>query len=239
MSPGNKLIATAFFMVLSSVAHSEILFEDYFNTEPIGQGLVNLTHWTVVNPGGSVDVLYNGAHGNLPCRKSVGRCVDLDGSSSAAAHLVSKPIALQAGTYLLTYYLAGSQRGDTNAVDVFFNGQWLRTVTLESSAPYQKFIDTIKVTSPASASIEFKHAGGDNLGLLLDRVILAAYTPVQGTGGKVSNTGLSKVVCNNITTGQSVVIEPMNGAATWDCEQAGLVVSSGDKVEEILTGRVR
>jgi hypothetical protein len=59
--------------------------------------------------------------------------------------------------------------------------------------------------------------------------------PTVGAG----TTGLSNLfaLCQNRTTGQSAVI-PLAGAAQWDCEAAGLAVSAGDTVQQIVRGTV-
>ena len=57
-------------------------------------------------------------------------------------------------------------------------------------------------------------------------------------GGSVINTGLKKVVCKNVGTGQSVAIT-LNNAKSWNCTVAGLVTKKGDVVTETLKGSVR
>lgn len=226
-------------LMAAHLARAEVVFQDFFNQEPLGQGLVQLRQWSVVNDGGSVDVLHNGQHGNLPCRAQMGRCVDLDGSTGVAAHLVSVPITLAPGAYRLTYHLAGSHRGDPNSVEVRFNGKLLRTVQMDSGADYKRLSDLIEVDAAASASIEFTHLGGDHLGLLLDAVVLRSLNDSSVVGGVATRTELASVVCRNLSTGQSVAITSLPGQASWNCQAAGLALKPGDLIEEKIVGRVR
>lgn len=50
--------------------------------------------------------------------------------------------------------------------------------------------------------------------------------------GMSARTGV--VICKNQTTRQTVLIRIPNGAESWDCEEAGLVVNPGDKVKMIM-----
>jgi hypothetical protein len=172
---GGKMNRTVTILCWSAVAawtqpaFGAILFSDDFNgnaatalnTAPIG--------WT--QSSGTVDILLNGYVG-LPCVGGTGACVDLDGSTSDAAVLTSNTtLDLTAGIlYELTYFLAGSQRGDSNTVHVSFAGV-TQDHTLASSAAYAQF--TLAVTpgaDMAAQAIVFDHEGGNNFGLLLDNV---------------------------------------------------------------------
>ncbi|HZE89856.1 MAG TPA: hypothetical protein VE404_09920, partial [Verrucomicrobiae bacterium] len=62
--------------------------------------------------------------------------------------------------------------------------------------------------------------------------ITAGPTPVSGS---VRGVAPRKVVCTNLTTRQDVTLH-LKGAATWDCEAAGLVVHPGDVVVQKVKG---
>ncbi len=210
-----------------------VIFSENFDTEPTGLSKKTLTNWTVANAGsgGSVDLFGHGLYG-LPCAGNAGRCLDLDGTTSAAADLISKVLTLPTGTYTLSYRLAGSQRGDSNTVDVFFDETLLRTVTLDSSAPYTTFSDVFNVSSSTSGSIEFSHFGSDRKGLLLDSIVLTQNV-VSGDAAWAQPP--YNVKCKNNTTSQTVTIRK-NEKSTYDCEKSGLVVNSGDNVTVTITG---
>jgi hypothetical protein len=55
-------------------------------------------------------------------------------------------------------------------------------------------------------------------------------------GASVFDIILDRAVCRNVTTGQQVTLS--NPAPTWDCEVAGLLVSSGDRVTMQVHGTV-
>jgi hypothetical protein len=56
-----------------------------------------------------------------------------------------------------------------------------------------------------------------------------------GVGGVVTGLTPKRVVCWNLTTQKSVVIA--DGTKSWDCEEAGLRVRSGDRLLITISGR--
>ncbi len=66
---------------------------------------------------------------------------------------------------------------------------------------------------------------------------LGASPPPMPVGGTLTGTAGRRVRCVNLTTGQSVEIA-LGGGLSWNCEAAGLVVSPGDRVREIVSGEV-
>jgi len=59
---------------------------------------------------------------------------------------------------------------------------WEDATTLASDVPFTPFsLVFVPLTSTNSARIVFDHAGGDNLGLLLDNVVLADSIPEPET----------------------------------------------------------
>jgi hypothetical protein len=72
-------------------------------------------------------------------------------------------------------------------------------------------------------------AVGDFIGPLPD--VLSA-----GLGGTAIKQKLGVAVCSNTTSAQTVFI-PLGGTGTnWDCENAGLIVNTGDLVRTITIG---
>ncbi len=63
----------------------------------------------------------------------------------------------------------------------------------------------------------------------------AAYVFDPTVGGSASGVVTSSAVCRNHRSGQTVAI-PLGGAASWDCEAAGLGVSAGDRVTQQVNG---
>jgi hypothetical protein len=155
------------------------IFSDTFDTEP--GPLLNdfgLAKWSVTD--GSVDLIGSGPGGSsfnlLPGH---GYYIDLDGSTGNAGKMTSIPFTLTPGSYQLTLQLAGNQRGGPNDhvkvaikdfapssfFDVFFE------LDLPSGAPFQTFALPVTTSGTTSnARIVIDHAGGDNVGMLMDNV---------------------------------------------------------------------
>ncbi len=172
-----KPLAPAVLLLAWSVnGHTVPVFSDNFDAEPLGLNSVP-SQWTVSN--GTVDIIGPGLFDLLPGN---GNYIDLDGSTGNAGVLTSLPLTLNPGVNsTLLFDLAGSQRGDTNTVragmdfnaDSFFDV--FVDITLPSGAPFAQFSIPFTVAALTNnASIVFDHQGGDNLGLLLDDVILDA-----------------------------------------------------------------
>jgi YVTN family beta-propeller protein len=63
--------------------------------------------------------------------------------------------------------------------------------------------------------------------------------PAASLGGVVDRMSVKKLTCHNISTGQTVQLIQEVGLYIWDCEAAGLVVNTGDKVSIRLKGEVQ
>lgn len=157
-----------------SISACQVLFSDNFDSQP-QVSLTNFnafTNWAVFD--GSVDFVVEGGF-NLHCFGGFGKCVDLDGTSNNAARLVTKQtFVLDPGEYRLAFALSGNQRPPAaqDSVTVSFGTAYSETFTLLATDPYRMIRRTITVDSPISAKLEFAHAGGDNIGILLDNVSL-------------------------------------------------------------------
>jgi hypothetical protein len=57
----------------------------------------------------------------------------------------------------------------------------------------------------------------------------------NNVGGSVTGVSPRRVICQNLTTRQRVTI-PLGGAMSWDCESAGLVVHTGDTINQNVLG---
>lgn len=155
----------------ASAAQAVTVFSDNFDADTNGLNAVSFVGgWTVSD--GTVDVIgapppfFDLIPGN-------GHYVDLDGSSSNAGEF-SKALSLTGGvTYTASFQLAGSHRGDSNTVNVWF-GSTAATYTLASSDPLGT--QTLMFTPGASGmfSLTFANLGGDNVGALLDNVEVTA-----------------------------------------------------------------
>lgn len=71
--------------------------------------------------------------------------------------------------------------------------------------------------------------------LIFEASIDTIFASIADVGGSVTGVSPRRVICLNITTRQTVIIQ--NGAKSWNCEAAGLVVNPGDKILQKVLGR--
>lgn len=207
-----------------------VLFSDDFDAEPVQLNATKLNQWTVRD--GTIDVVANGTQG-LRCADG-GQCLDLDGSTSAAGRLVSNPIRLQPGSYVLSYQLSGNQRGGDDTVRVSFGVKKLRVLKLAADAPFKTYSDKFTLAKETTASIAFQNEGGDNVGLVLDGVRLTGAAAVV-TGVARTAKGYT-VVCQNVTTGAKASKTFLSMQA-WDCAEMGLAIAPGDRFTATVSGQ--
>lgn len=173
-----KQVATFLTAALLSVgANAGVIFIDNFDTEAGAAGnsitsYTGFTNWTVSN--GTVDVVANSNGWGITCTGGSGKCVDLDGSNGNAGILTSSLLSLGAGTYSLSFDISGNQRG--GAADSFtlaLGGFLNESFNLTAAAPWQTVTRTFTVLGDSANNIIFNHAGGDNIGIMLDNVSLS------------------------------------------------------------------
>lgn len=161
--------ATLALSLLSATAAQAVpLFNDTFDSEALGLNTA-LDNWTVSD--GTVDVVGTGFFDFYPGN---GNYLDLDGSTRDAGKITTNTLFnLLAGTYTLNFQLGGSARGESNTVTVALGSIYSEVFTLASNAGLTNVSRTITLASAAGAgALSFDHAGGDNMGLLLDDVSL-------------------------------------------------------------------
>ncbi len=169
-------------MGLIGTAQATIIFSDNFNTENGGAGTLNyngFTNWVVTD--GTVDLIGNGFYDFLPGN---GLYVDMDGSSSNAG-IMTHNFALAAGTYTLSYNLAGNHRNSSSelvGVNVGLGSLVNVTHALNQNDPFTTFTQSFSVNSLTLASLSFVGFGGDNISMLLDNIVLEHVNPVPEPG---------------------------------------------------------
>ena len=168
----NLVLATL--VAFGGAAQAAPVFSDDFNANATALNAVP-SGWTV--SGGTVDIIGNGYFDFIP---GSGAYVDLDGSSGAAG-LLSRSFSLSSGvTYVASLQLAGNQRdAATESVSVNFGGT-SASYSLPQSAGWTAYSLFFTPSSGGSFSISFANTGGDNVGMLLDNVSVAAV-PEPGT----------------------------------------------------------
>ncbi|MBF0413330.1 MAG: VPLPA-CTERM sorting domain-containing protein [Desulfamplus sp.] len=152
-----------------------ITFNDNFDTENSGVGILNYNkfqNWTVSD--GTVDLIGNGYFEWF--NKEHGLYVDMDGSTGNAGKISTN---LTPGNYSLSYSLAGSQRtgSQNDSVIVSLGNTTLINHNMAYNEGFQTYTTTFLVDSETTLS--FEGLGNDNMGLLLDNVVLSGTpTPV-------------------------------------------------------------
>jgi len=141
---------------------------DNFDGLPSHTNYAAFSNWNVTN--GTVDAIQVGNIWGLNC--VAGGCVDLDGSTGNAGDLISKD-GFFVGTYTLEFSLSGNQRRIPSDSLVVSLGSFSESFTLDPTDPWQVFIRTVTVAADGS-KLSFSHAGGDNIGILLDNVSVSA-----------------------------------------------------------------
>lgn len=169
-----RFIALVSFGLAAIQAQAATIFSDNFNSANGGVGALNyagFANWTVSD--GTVDLIGNGFFDFFPAN---GLYIDMDGSTGNAGKLTSIELNLAAGDYLLSYDLAGNQRNSgIEQVNVGVTGTLASTShSLAMSAPFQTFSLGFSLLVPGSVFLTFEGTGNDNVGMLLDNVLLVS-----------------------------------------------------------------
>lgn len=167
MKSGKKLLVTAALLVGAASAQAAIIFSDNFESNSDGLNLVPAT-WTVQN--GTVDIIGTSIGAGF-CLDGSSHCIDLDGSTGDAGDLSHGFSAVSGVTYTLAYQLSGNRRGGLDTVTVQLDGV-SQSHTLAALDPLQTFTLSFLASSTGPETFAFSNAGGDNVGLILDNVVL-------------------------------------------------------------------
>ena len=159
-----------------AIAGPTVVFSDNFDAENGGNGQLNYNsfqNWTVSD--GTVDLIGNGFFDFLPGN---GLYVDLDGSTFDPGVLTqSTPIFFKSGVeYTLSFELAGNNTGggdDTVTVFIDVGALVSDSITLAEDDPFTTFTYTF-LGDGTSKSIAFSNDGNNNIGALLDDVVITA-----------------------------------------------------------------
>lgn len=178
---GLAVIAASFSLVVAPAqAVPVVIFQDDFESNPFG---VNLTPagWTVSN--GTVDIVGTG-FGGILCGGGSAHCIDMDGSTNDAGDMTSNTVFTNPGAasfWTLEFDVSGNQRdAGPDSMSVTFGGVTNVIGPLAGSAPFAHPSLIIPAAAGSSSTIIFSHAGGDNIGLILDNVTLSIDRPLNG-----------------------------------------------------------
>lgn len=166
-------------------AHAAPFFSDDFQSNGVGPNVAP-SGWTV--SGGTVDIVGPPAYFPGLCAPvGAEKCIDLDGSSSNAG-VLSRVFSLTAGnTYTLSFDLSGNRRNAvTETGTVTFGTSVLGFSMPASQTAYANLSLLFTPGSSGNYSLSFANDGGDNMGAILDNVVITVESndvPVPGTLG--------------------------------------------------------
>ena len=169
-----KMMLTVFIVLFLCIsANATVIFEDTFDAEHGGTGILNyngFANWTVTD--GTVDLIGNGYYDFLTGN---GLYVDMDGSTGNAGKMTTT-LSLDPGNYVLQFELAGNHRNrSTEQVDVAVDlgNLFTQSYSLAQNDPFTLFTEYFTVGAAGSYSLSFEGLFGDNVGMLLDDVKLS------------------------------------------------------------------
>jgi hypothetical protein len=156
-------------LLLAVSSFGAVIYSDNFDGSLPATSLnANVPGWDELN--GTVDYLKG--YPGISCRGNTGGCIDLDGSTGSAADFRSSTVfnLLAGNIYTLSYSFSGSQRNGLNSMTVSFGGETNTHTNIDAFAPYTMYSISVTPLANTTSQILFSHAGGDNIGLVLDDV---------------------------------------------------------------------
>jgi hypothetical protein len=215
-------ISASAVLLACASANATTIFSDNFNSENGGVSFLNygtpnqsgnggagflntsFAKWTVT--AGTVDLIGHSATGfnsgggtEYDLIPGNGLYVDLDGTTGngavPAGTITSTAIALGAGTYQLSFSLAGDQRGGTanTQISVLTGVVAPYVITLGSSSPFTTYTVGFTLASAQSVNLVFSDTdAADQMGALLDNVVLTSVGVPDG-GMTVGLLGMALV----------------------------------------------
>jgi hypothetical protein len=169
--------AVVFGLMWAQASQAAVVFSDDFNSTAQGLNQAVFANWTVTQ--GSVDVIGdNGPYAFLPFGN--GNYVDLNGSTGQPGQLTTN-MTFDAGTYVVSFDLAGSQ-GGVGSIDptskttqiAFAIGGTTQSLTLAPFSDLTTYSFTFTTSAPGRLSFTDLSGGNNNIGNLLDNVSVSA-----------------------------------------------------------------
>lgn len=169
-----KKLTIAAALLCASTAQAATVFADNFDANSDALNASSFANgWTVSD--GTVDII--GPTGGWDLIPGHGYYIDLDGSTGKAG-LFANSIAVTAGqSYTLSFSLAGNQRASygTGGDSVTVNfGTSSQVISRAETDGFQTFSLSYTALADGNAAFSFRNAGGDNIGALLDNVVVTS-----------------------------------------------------------------
>lgn len=158
-----------------SASGSVVLSENFDELTPV-LAATSVGAFSTIN-GTNVDIVGDGLFGGLCVSPESGNCVDMNGSGGNPQGQLQSNMLFSPGSYLLSFDLIGSSRGNTASVTVTF-GNYTQTFTLASSDYTSGIVTNQPVTLSSADHLLFVSDIPGDEGLLLDNVVVS--TAVAG-----------------------------------------------------------
>ena len=156
------------------------VFSEDFESATVALDVTTAGQFSAIN-GTNVDVVGAADGWGFLCVGSEsGNCLDMGGTGGDAFGQIdlTSPLNLAAGTYLLSFDLDGSGRGDTTSTTVMF-GNYSQTFVLDSGTNLT--ISTLATVTGGPTQLTFinNDTVDGNVGALLDNVLITTVDPAQ------------------------------------------------------------
>ena len=167
-------------MGASGVAMSTTVLNENFDGLTANLAVTSAGSFSTIG-GTNVDVVGPGnGWGFLCVAPESGNCADLNGSGGNPQGQLQSNMLFGAGSYLLSFDLIGSGRGQTDSATVTF-GNYSQVFTLTSGDVTSGIVVNAPVTVTTPGYLTFASDTTGNVGLVLDNVTVATAVPEPAT----------------------------------------------------------
>ena len=153
---------------LSAPLHGSTILNENFNELTPALGATSVGAFSAIN-GTNVDILGTGTYGQFCFSPEGGNCVDMDGTGGDPQGQLESTMVFSPGTYLLSFDLIGSQRGNAATTTVTF-GNYTQTFVLASTDDSTGVVVNQSVTLTSAGQLSFASDTPGVSGDLLDNV---------------------------------------------------------------------
>jgi hypothetical protein len=106
------LVASAFAIILASTASASVILSENFDELTPALDVTSVGAFSTID-NTRVDIVGGSIFGRLCVAPESGNCIDMAGSGGSIQGWLQSNMLFSAGTYLLSFDLIGSQRGNT------------------------------------------------------------------------------------------------------------------------------
>jgi hypothetical protein len=163
---------------LAAPLYSATLLNENFDELKTSLEATSVGAFSTIN-GTNVDIVGGGLYGQLCASPESGNCVDLDGSNGNPEGQLQSNTLFAAGSYVLSFDLIGSHRGNTASTTVTF-GNYDQKFTLGSTDDTDGIVVNQAVVLTAPGFLLFASDTPGVAGDLLDDVVVSGAGVVSG-----------------------------------------------------------